>query len=244
MNDMKLFDILNNADNETIELLSQAVEFTTSRQRQELFSRSIKKAEETKVSERGYSNGMTVSGTERYRRHTLAKVAGIIAPLIVITGGTFALYHQVREKPEPASSSEATEINNDYSRDRIVEICGEEGINAEAPEYIPAYFYENEPDVKPYIIQFIFEYKDSSMNLTYLKNPVEPDKYKEFFTSGGKEASESDIEVNGHSAKLFEQQLNGKYFAFVAYEKDGVMTVYSFENVEPEQIRAIADSIR
>ena len=241
MNEKNLFDILNNSDDYTIELLSNSFDFTTSSQKNDIFSRSIKKSEKKKT-DRVYSEGVTVSGTEIYKRQLLPRITGFAAALLLIFGGAFAIYSHLRRVPE--LPTESSELNSDYSRSKIVDTCKEQGFNVEAPQMIPAGFTVSEPDVKPFIVQFIFQHDEKFMNFAYMKNPVAPNEYKEFFSVGDSELTESSISVNGHDAKRFEQTVNGKYYVNVVYEIDGIMTTFGFENIGSEEINSILETVK
>lgn len=111
MNKMKLFDILNQADDNTIEELAAAVEFTTPAQRDRIFNRSINKTESHKTSAETYNGGITVSGTEKYKIQIISKIAGIAAALIIISGGAFAIYRISSNRTEIMLSMMMTSIS-------------------------------------------------------------------------------------------------------------------------------------
>lgn len=244
MNKMKLFDILNQADDNTIEELAAAVEFTTPAQRDRIFNRSINKTESHKTSAETYNGGITVSGTEKYKIQIISKIAGIAAALIIISGGAFAIYHISSKRMEIIESSVSSDTNTDYKREDIIAACQEQGMYVEAPEMIPAGFVADMTDVKPFIVQFNYSYDEKFMSFAYFKNPVSPDDYKELIAQGDSEITKQDIIVNGNQAKWFEQTVNNNYEVSVIYESNGIMAIFGFENMEAEQINSIISTIK
>ncbi|MCR5708449.1 MAG: hypothetical protein K6G82_09265 [Ruminococcus sp.] len=244
MNEKNFFDILNHADDNTIEELASAVEFTTPAQREKIFNRSINKAESHKTSTEIYNGGITVSGTEKYKPHIISRIAGIAAALIIISGGAFTIYRVINNSPEIIESSVSSDTNTDYKREDIIAACQEKGMYVEAPEMIPAGFVADMIDVKPFIVQFTYSYDERFMSFAYFKNPVSPDGYKDLISQGDSEISEHDTIVNGHQAKWFEQTVNDNYEVSVIYESNGIMTIFGFENMEAEQINSIISTIK
>lgn len=128
----KDFEVLENADDETVEKLGNRYPVFDEKKREEIYKMTMKKMKEQNESTyTEYSS--KVEGVEKYKRPVWQRVSAIAAAAAIVAGG-FALFRNIPREGKSKSSDHMTEVATDTTENTTGLLNYEEYIDLMQPE--------------------------------------------------------------------------------------------------------------
>lgn len=152
----KIFDILENSDDETVEKMEKRYPVLDEEKEKKLFEMSIEKMNKMKSSESDSSEGVKseeikIEGVEQYKRPVWHRAVGLVASVAIVAGG-FALYKNRADikddlNPDVSTGTEAT--TEPSSENSVMEVAEEILINYE--DFVNVYLIHDNADTDNYV---------------------------------------------------------------------------------------------
>lgn len=150
----KIFDILENSDDETVEKMEKRYPVLDEEKENKLFEMSIEKmknSENSSSGENGKFEEMKIEGVEQYKRTVWHRAVGLVASVAIVAGG-FALYKNRADfkddvNPDVSTGTEAT--TEPSSENSVMEVAEEILINYE--DFVNVYLIHDNADTDNYV---------------------------------------------------------------------------------------------